>query len=185
MADSGTQGTRVSIEGTVLDGAGAPIPDALVEVWQANAAGRYNHPDDVRDLPVDPAFDGFGRIATDALGRFSFDTVKPGRVPGPGGRLQAPHIVVSLLGRGILTRLVTRVYFDDEPAANDEDPILVSCRPTGARRFSPEAKVMAAITSTSSYRARTRRCSSMCDGRSEDDALLFSSAIPTSRAFFR
>jgi protocatechuate 3,4-dioxygenase alpha subunit len=119
-----TTGTRVSIEGTVRDGGGDPIPDALIETWQANAAGRYHHPDDVRDLPVDPSFDGFGRAATDRLGGFVFDTIKPGRVPGPDGRLQAPHIMVSVLGRGILTRLVTRIYFDDEPAANGEDSIL-------------------------------------------------------------
>jgi protocatechuate 3,4-dioxygenase alpha subunit len=124
VATGDTQGTRVSIAGTVLDGAGAPIPDALVETWQANAAGGYHHPDDVRGLPADPAFDGFGRAATDALGRFAFDTIKPGRVPGPDGQLQAPHILVSVLGRGILTRLVTRIYFDDEPAPNSEDWIL-------------------------------------------------------------
>jgi protocatechuate 3,4-dioxygenase alpha subunit len=124
VATDGTQGTRVSIAGTVLDGAGAPVPDALVEIWQANAAGRYHHPDDPRDLPVDPIFDGFGRAATDATGRFSFDTIKPGRVPGPDGRFQAPHIMVSVLGRGILTRLVTRIYFDDDAGVNGEDPIL-------------------------------------------------------------
>ncbi len=124
VATADTQGARVSIEGAVLDGAGEPIPDALIEIWQANAAGRYHHPDDARELPVDPNFDGFGRVATDAAGRFSFDTIKPGRVPGPGGGLQAPHIIVSVLGRGILTRLVTRIYFDDDPAANGEDAIL-------------------------------------------------------------
>jgi protocatechuate 3,4-dioxygenase alpha subunit len=118
-----TGGQRIAIEGTVRDGAGAPITDALVEVWQADANGRYRHPDDARAGDVDPAFDGFGRASTDGSGRFSFATIKPGRVPAPGGRLQAPHVLVGILARGILTRLVTRIYFEDEPA-NDEDPIL-------------------------------------------------------------
>ena len=118
-----TRGERVVIEGTVRDGEGAPIADALLEIWQANAAGRYNHPDDVREAPIDPAFDGFGRTPTDAAGRFSFVTIKPGPVPGPEGRTQAPHVLVGVLGRGLLTRLVTRIYFADEPA-NDRDPIL-------------------------------------------------------------
>lgn len=144
VASGETRGTRVSIEGTVLDGRGDPMPDALIETWQANAVGRYHHPDDTRDLPMDPNFDGFGRIATDGFGRFSFDTIKPGRVPGPDGRLQAPHIMVSVLGRGILTRLVTRLYFDDEPAANNEDPILdlvpAERRPTLVARHEGEGR---------------------------------------------
>jgi protocatechuate 3,4-dioxygenase alpha subunit len=118
-----TRGPRITIEGTVIDGAGAPVPEALVEIWQANAAGRYRHPDDARDAAIDPAFEGFGRTPTDADGRFSFATIKPGRVPGPRGTLQAPHVLVGLLGRGLLTRLVTRVYFEDEPSTAD-DPIL-------------------------------------------------------------
>jgi protocatechuate 3,4-dioxygenase alpha subunit len=118
-----TQGRRIMIGGVVLDGVGAPISDALVEIWQANAAGRYHHPDDDRDAPLDPAFDGFGRSATDALGRFRFETVMPGRVPGPGGAEQSPHVVVSLLGRGLLTRLVTRIYFEDDPTLSN-DPVL-------------------------------------------------------------
>ncbi len=132
LSRDGARGQRIVIEGTVRDGAGAPMADALVEVWQANAAGRYNHPDDARDASLDRAFDGFGRSATDAAGRFSFATVKPGPVPGPAGRSQAPHVLVGLLGRGILTRLVTRIYFEDEPA-NDEDPIL-QLVPVGRRQ---------------------------------------------------
>jgi protocatechuate 3,4-dioxygenase alpha subunit len=128
-----TRGTRVSIEGTVRDGAGEPAPDVLIEVWQANAAGRYHHPDDGQDQPLDPAFDGFGRVATGPDGRFGFETVKPGAVPGPGGRPQAPHLVVGVMARGLLVRLVTRIYFEDE-AANAKDPILervpASRRPT-------------------------------------------------------
>jgi protocatechuate 3,4-dioxygenase alpha subunit len=122
LVTEATLGERIVIEGVVRDGAGAPIPEALVEIWQANAAGRYHHPDDPGDLPLDPAFDGFGRTPTDAQGRYAFTTIRPGRVPGPDGRLQAPHVLVSLLGRGILTRLVTRLYFEDD-AATAEDPI--------------------------------------------------------------
>jgi protocatechuate 3,4-dioxygenase, alpha subunit len=118
-----TAGQRIAIEGIVRDGAGALVPDALIEIWQANAAGRYNHPDDTQDKPLDPAFSGFGRTATDAAGRFSFLTIKPGSVPDGSGRAQAPHVVVGILARGILTRLVTRIYFDDEPA-NAVDPVL-------------------------------------------------------------
>jgi protocatechuate 3,4-dioxygenase alpha subunit len=123
LAAEATLGEPIVIEGTVWDGAGAPMPDALVEIWQANSAGRYHHPGDRRGLPLDPSFDGFGRTPTDAAGRFAFTTVKPGRVPGPGAVLQAPHVLVGLLGRGLLTRLITRIYFDDEPSTAG-DPIL-------------------------------------------------------------
>ena len=131
LSGAATLGTRIMIDGHVLDGAGAPISDALVEIWQANAAGRYHHPDDTRSDPLDPSFDGFGRMPPDAQGHFVFETVKPGRVPAPGGRWQAPHILVSLLARGILTRYVTRLYFEDDPALG-EDPILALVPP--ARR---------------------------------------------------
>ncbi len=117
-------GERIELTGQVLDAQGQPIPDALLEIWQANAAGRYASPDDPRtELPLDQDFIGFGRSATDAQGRFRFLTIRPGRVPGPGNRLQAPHIAVSLFGRGMIKRLVTRIYFEGE-AANAEDPIL-------------------------------------------------------------
>lgn len=116
------EGTRVTIEGMVRDGAGAPVPDALIETWQADAAGRYHHPEDDRPGTGKP-FDGFRRAATDAEGRFSLTTVKPGPVPGPGNRQQSPHLVVGVFARGLLTRLVTRIYFDDE-GANGQDPIL-------------------------------------------------------------
>jgi protocatechuate 3,4-dioxygenase, alpha subunit len=123
VAQPGAQGRHVLIEGVVRDGEGAVVPDALVEVWQANAGGKYRHPADAQDRPLDPAFDGFGRVATDDSGHFSFKTVVPGRVHGPDGKPQAPHLAVGVLARGVLTRLVTRLYFEDEPS-NAEDAIL-------------------------------------------------------------
>jgi protocatechuate 3,4-dioxygenase, alpha subunit len=115
-------GEKIRIEGRVLDGDGAPIPDAMLEIWQADAAGRYAHPADRRALP-NAAFKGFGRSPTDAAGRYAFDTIKPGTVPGPNGKMQAPHIAVNLFSRGVLKQMVTRIYFSDE-TANASDPIL-------------------------------------------------------------
>jgi protocatechuate 3,4-dioxygenase alpha subunit len=112
----------IRIEGVLIDGEGEPVSDALIEIWQANEAGRYAHPEDSREeLPLDEGFTGFGRCATDESGRYGFVTVKPGRVPAPGGAMQAPHIEVSVFARGLLKRLVTRIYFPDEEAANGED----------------------------------------------------------------
>jgi protocatechuate 3,4-dioxygenase alpha subunit len=118
----------IRIEGTVYDGEGEPVSDAMIEIWQANGAGRYNDPaDDREDLPLDPEiFSGFGRSGTDAGGKFSFVTIKPGPVPGPDGGMQAPHIMVSVFARGLLRRVVTRIYFPDEEGANANDPILSS-----------------------------------------------------------
>jgi protocatechuate 3,4-dioxygenase beta subunit len=116
LASPGVHGERVSVAGRVLDGDGQPVSDALLELWQANASGRYAHPEDTQSLPLDPAFRGYGRVPTDGEGRFHFTTVKPGPVPGPGGAPQAPHIVVSVFARGLLKRLVSRMYFPDEPA---------------------------------------------------------------------
>ena len=97
----------------------------MVEIWQANAAGRYAHPDDTRtDIPLEEGFVGFGRSGTVNDGWFEFVTVKPGRVPAPDGELQAPHLVVLVFARGLLKQLVTRLYFPDEPDANASDPIL-------------------------------------------------------------
>jgi protocatechuate 3,4-dioxygenase, alpha subunit len=110
------------VGGTVFDGAGEPVPDALIEIWQANRAGRYRHPEHRRsELPLEEDFFGFGRCPTDASGRFEFVTVKPGPVPP-----QAPHINVCVLARGLLKQLVTRIYFPDETEANAADPLLRS-----------------------------------------------------------
>lgn len=120
------QGERIAIEGRVLDGDSAPVPDAVLEVWQANAAGRYNHPDDRRDdAPLDPGFRGFGRVATGANGEFRLLTIKPGPVPGRGNAWQAPHINVAVFARGLLRHLYTRIYFSDDPR-NAVDPLLSS-----------------------------------------------------------
>jgi protocatechuate 3,4-dioxygenase alpha subunit len=110
------------IEGVVLDGAGDPVPDALVETWQADPDGRFNHPDDPRGAAGD--FRGFGRSAADDDGRWGVLTLKPGPVPGPDGTTQAPHIDVSIFARGLLNRVVTRIYFADEEQLNAEDPLL-------------------------------------------------------------
>jgi protocatechuate 3,4-dioxygenase alpha subunit len=115
-------GERIRIEGRVLDGDGAPINDAMLEIWQADAQGRYAHPRDNRALP-NAAFKGFGRSATDKAGVYAFDTIKPGSVPGPNGKPQAPHIVFCIYSRGMLRQVYTRMYFPDE-AANTADPIL-------------------------------------------------------------
>jgi protocatechuate 3,4-dioxygenase alpha subunit len=123
VAQPAAAGRHIAVEGTVRDGAGDVLPDAVIEIWQANAAGKYRHPDDHQNAPVDPACDGFGRVATDDLGRFAFTTIVPGRVPGPDGSLQAPHLAVGVLARGLLTRLVTRMYFEDE-SSNAEDAVL-------------------------------------------------------------
>jgi protocatechuate 3,4-dioxygenase alpha subunit len=118
-ADS-VPGERITIAGKVLDGTGCPVPDALLEIWQANAHGKYAHEEDTQEKPLEAGFTGFGRIPTDDDGSFRFTTIKPGRVPGPEGNLQAPHLEVSVFCRGLLRRLVTRIYFGDEPS-NVED----------------------------------------------------------------
>jgi protocatechuate 3,4-dioxygenase alpha subunit len=123
LTNEATLGERITVEGQVIDGDGAPVDDALIEIWQANSQGRYNHPEDTQERQLDPNFNGFGRAQTDQAGWFRFYTIKPGPVPGPGGTMQAPHINVSVLGRGILKRMATRVYFSGE-AANADDPIL-------------------------------------------------------------
>jgi protocatechuate 3,4-dioxygenase alpha subunit len=120
----------VLIRGRLLDGNGDSVQDGLVEIWQANAAGRYAHPEDARDdIPVEEGFLGFGRSGTVEDGWFEFVTVKPGRVPAPDGGLQAPHLVVTVFARGLLKHVVTRLYFPDEVEANAEDPVLLGLEP--------------------------------------------------------
>lgn len=118
-----TEGERIRIEGRVLDGDGVPIDDAMVEIWQANAYGRYCHAADQRDVPLDPSFTGYGRSGTDEEGHYWFETIKPGRVPFDEGEWQAPHISLIIFSRGLLNHVMTRLYFQDEPA-NGDDPIL-------------------------------------------------------------
>jgi len=117
----------LTVSGTLFDGEGAPIADGLIEVWQADGLGHYQHPEDPGLKPgAAKGFGGFGRCATNSLGQFSFVTVKPGQVPGYDERMQAPHIVVSVFARGLLRRLVTRLYFPDEQRSNAIDPVLSS-----------------------------------------------------------
>jgi protocatechuate 3,4-dioxygenase, alpha subunit len=123
-----TLGDRIRIQGHVLDGDRKPIEDALLELWQANDAGRYNHPDDDRsDAALDPAFIGFGRCATGfGDGSYAFLTIMPGAVPAPAGGRQAPHLNIVVQARGMLNPTYTRVYFPEEAAANAMDPVLRS-----------------------------------------------------------
>ena len=115
-------GERIRIEGLVIDGAGKPIDGILFETWQADSQGRYAHPRDRRG--TNSSFKGFGRVESGTDGRFVLDTIKPGAVPGPNGATQAPHILVAIHMRGILTHLYSRIYFSDEAAANAADPVL-------------------------------------------------------------
>lgn len=130
VVPQGTPGA-VWLRGRVLDGAGAPVAEALVETWQADPQGRFDHPDDPRGAV--PGFGGFGRCPTDPSGRWAILTRKPGRVPGPDGTLQAPHVDVSLFARGLLDRVVTRLYFADEGDANAQDPVLAGLPDDTAR----------------------------------------------------
>ena len=117
-----TTGERIRVEGRVFDGDGQPVPDCMLEIWQADAQGRFADPKDKRALP-NAAFRGFGRCGTDANGTYAFDTIKPGSVPDPDGKPQAPHILLAVFARGMLRHLYTRIYFGDE-AANAADPVL-------------------------------------------------------------
>ena len=127
MATESTQGEQILIEGQVLDGDGQPVPDAMVEIWQANAYGRYNHPDDKQEKPLDQTFTGWGRSGTDRDCFYRFETIKPGPVPGPDDRVQAPHCNIAVFARGMLVHAFTRIYFSDE-RANDSDPVLASIK---------------------------------------------------------
>jgi protocatechuate 3,4-dioxygenase, alpha subunit len=116
LASPNVPGTRITIEGRILDGDRNPVPDAMIEIWQADAAGEYAHADD-------PQFKGYGRVATDQNGKFRFTTIKPGSVQGPENTMQAPHLEISIFMRGLLKQLVSRIYFSGD-SANASDPIL-------------------------------------------------------------
>ena len=121
LVDEKTEGQRIALEGTVYDGSGTAMRDVLIEIWQADAQGHYAHPAD----PAPSAWRGWGRTGADfASGRYRFETIKPGRVPAPGGGMQAPHLAMILFARGINLGLHTRVYFSDEAEANAEDAVL-------------------------------------------------------------
>jgi protocatechuate 3,4-dioxygenase alpha subunit len=123
----------VTITGRLFDGAGDPIPDGLVETWQADPDGRFDHPDDPRGPQPYAGFRGFGRCPTDAAGRFTIHTLKPGAIPAGDGEIEAPHLDVSIFARGLLNRVVTRIYFPDETGANAADPVLSELADEDAR----------------------------------------------------
>jgi protocatechuate 3,4-dioxygenase alpha subunit len=141
VVDPGTPGA-IWLRGAVLDGNGDRVPDAMVETWQADPEGRFDHPDDPRGPARFPGFRGFGRSQTVDGGEYAICTLKPGRVPDGDGGLQAPHVDVSVFARGLLDRVVTRIYFADEAEANAEDPVLRSVpedrRPTLVARPSDD-----------------------------------------------
>jgi protocatechuate 3,4-dioxygenase beta subunit len=128
------QGEPIVVSGRVTDVQGRPVRKALIEVWQANQWGKYEHPDDVTDAPLDPNFKGWGRMLTDADGRYRFRTIKPGAYPNPGydNWMRPPHIHYSIFAAGVMQRLITQVYFPGE-ALNDIDPILNGIEDLGAR----------------------------------------------------
>jgi protocatechuate 3,4-dioxygenase, alpha subunit len=123
IAPADVKGERVKLTCAVFDRTGKPVSDSLIEIWQANADGKYNHPSDKQPRPIDRRFLGFGRQVTDEKGVCEFETIKPGRVPGRGRTLQAPHLEVAVFARGILKQLVTRIYFSGDDA-NGECPVL-------------------------------------------------------------
>lgn len=120
LASADTSGERITIQGRVLDSNGEPVPDAVIEIWQADAAGKYRTSSDSH---INDGFTGFGRIPTDDAGAFHFTTIRPGGVVEPDGARQAPHINVAVFMRGLLRHLVTRIYFDGN-SANEHDPVL-------------------------------------------------------------
>ena len=131
----------LKVQGRVYDGEGKPVPDAMIEIWQANVHGKYNHPEDLSDAELVKGFNGFGRSCTDEEGCFFFVTVKPGRVAGLGNTLQAPHMAINVFARGMLKQQVTRLYFSDEIHANSEDPVLNSIEDAEVRDTLVASKV--------------------------------------------
>lgn len=145
LVDERTPGKRLRLSGAVYDGQGEAVTDALIELWQADAQGCYQHPLEQREQPVEPApFRGFGRAATDAAGAFSFVTIKPGRVPGPRSSVQAPHLNLIVGARGLTRHAFTRVYFEDD-AALAEDPVLALV-PASRRHTLIAARVGASVS---------------------------------------
>lgn len=133
LVNDKTRGERLAIEGHVFDGTGEPLRDCIVELWQADADGLYPSPSELRGA-ADPNFAGWGRCPADQqTGLFRFETIRPGRVPAPGGGLQAPHITLWIVARGINLGLNTRIYFADEVAANAADPVLTRIEQTSRR----------------------------------------------------
>jgi protocatechuate 3,4-dioxygenase alpha subunit len=131
LCDERVEGQRIRVEGVVYDGLDEPVVDALIEIWQANCRGRYNHPLDLSQPSGEPAFVGFGRAASDETGAYVFHSIKPGLVPGPSGSIQAPHLNVIVAARGMARHAFTRIYFEADPELL-EDPVL-SCVPAARR----------------------------------------------------
>jgi protocatechuate 3,4-dioxygenase alpha subunit len=123
LTSAQAKGERIRLRFRLLDGDGSPVPDGMIELWQADASGKYDHPADPQEKAPDPNFCGFGRLSADAEGKCVFQTVRPGRVPDGRGGCQASHINVTVFARGLLVRLTTRVYFEGDPALA-EDPVL-------------------------------------------------------------
>ena len=119
----------ITVWGHVLDGAGDPVPDSLIESWQADAGGRFDHPDDPRGAVAWDNFRGFARACPDDDARYEITTIMPGPIPAPGGGMQAPHLLLSVFARGLLDRVVTRIYFSDHAEANASDAVLAALAP--------------------------------------------------------
>lgn len=139
VVEPGTPGA-ITIIGVLRDGAGDPVPDGMIEIWQADADGRFDHPDDPRGATGSAGFRGFGRALTDAQGSYAFRTIKPGPLPAEEGGTEAPHLDLSVFARGMLDRVVTRIYFPDEAAANAGDPVLRSLAPEQAAALTAAAE---------------------------------------------
>ena len=134
LAPPGVAGERIEVALVLHDVQGAIVPDGLFEIWQANSHGRYNHPEDRRNLPLDAGFDGYGRASTDTAGCARFSSVKPGRVPWPQGGMQAPHISLSIFARGLLNRVATRL---SRPRAKIEMLMCGACMPPAGHGTRP------------------------------------------------
>jgi protocatechuate 3,4-dioxygenase, alpha subunit len=120
LISAGTKGDRIRLKICVLDGEGLPVPDAMIEIWQADSEGKYAHPDDPQHATADPSFKGFGRMATNDQGCCVFETIRPGQVAANNGGKQASHVNISVFARGILKRLATRAYFAGDPALHQD-----------------------------------------------------------------